>query len=227
MEPTDLRSVVDATLTATQQYVADSPSTLTFQWPWTIAWEGASYLDRNMPAVSGLVSGGSAVLGSAAGADVLAAVQSRPTDPAATDEVLGNGLFGPALDALKADDLLRTVLIGYSTGAQVGLMGGSGGSGVAYDILTPTARNGVSYSEFSLGVGGKFSAGLVVGAMTQPPADLNHATCVWSVGASLGVSAAFHVIMKSEDLSLVGFAVDLGGGAGIASTSGYGSISTT
>ncbi|MEK8228874.1 hypothetical protein NKG05_27170 [Oerskovia sp. M15] len=141
--------------------------------------------------------------------------------------MLGNGLFGPALDAVKADDLLRTVLVGFSTGAQVGLVGGSGGSGVAYDILTPAVRQGVSYGEFSLGLGGKVSVGLVVGAMTQPPTELNHETCVWSVGASLGISAAFHVIMKSEDLSLIGFAVDLGGGAGLSSTSGYGSISTT
>ena len=187
MEPPDLRSVVDATLTATEPHLTENSSALTFQWPWSIAWEGASHLDHNMAAVSGIVAGGSAVLGSASGADILAAVRTRPTDPQATDEVLGNGLFGPALDAIKADDLLRTVLVGFSTGAQIGLMGGSGGSGVAYDLLTPSERHGVRYEEFSLGIGGKVSAGLVVGAMTQPPAELNHGTCVWSVGASLGV----------------------------------------
>ncbi|PJI93669.1 hypothetical protein [Luteimicrobium subarcticum] len=223
MPTDDLQQIVAATLAATPDVPAGAA--LTFQWPWTIAQRGAEHLSGSDGVISGLVSGGNAVLTSPAGPGIVAAIKASPTDPSVTDAVLDDGLFGPALDAVRADQLLRTLFIGFGGGGQGGLVGGAGGSGVAYDVLAPADRTAVSYQQFNLGVGATVSVGLVVGAMSRQPGMLTDDTCVWSFGASMGASVFVQVVMRSDDLSLIGFLVSLGGGVGLASTSGYGSIS--
>jgi len=199
----------------------------TFQWPWDIASAGARHLRDHGGAVSGLVDGGSKVINSSSGSSIVGAVSSGPTNPANTDKVLNDGLFSGALNAVKADQLLRTVFIGWSTGAQVGFVGGGGGSGVAYDVINHSTRAAVSFGSFNLGIGGGISAGLLLGAMTAQPRDLSDSTNVWQFGASLAVSALVMVIMRSSDLSLIGFGLNLGGGVGVSSSTGYGSISVS
>ena len=198
-----------------------------FQWPWDIAQAGAKYLGQHGGAVNALVTGGSAVSKSAQGPAIIGAIAKGPTDPANTNQMLNNGIFSNALDSVKADQLLRTVFIGWSTGAQVGVFGGGGGSGVAYDILSPSDLASVSFGSFNLGIGGGFAAGLLLGAMTAQPHSLNCSTCIWQFGASLGVSVTIMVLMNSDDLSLVGFGINLGGGGGLSSSTGYGKISAS
>ena len=198
-----------------------------FQWPWDIASAGARHLQSHGSAVSALVDGGSKAVSSPSGSSIISSVSSGPTNPANTDKLLNDGIFSKALDSVKADQLLRTVFIGWSTGVQVGLFGGGGGSGVAYDIIDNANRAAVNFSSFNLGVGGSFSVGLLVGAMTAQPRDLNYSTNAWQFGASLAVSVGVMVIMNNADLSLVGFALNLGGGGGLSSSVGYGSISAS
>ncbi|NTU63615.1 MAG: hypothetical protein HGB05_09465, partial [Chloroflexi bacterium] len=185
----DLKTVIDATLQdhahVTQRVGASPQSMFDFQWPWSIASAGANHLSNHGPAINALVSGGSQVASSPSGASITAAVASGPTNPTNTDRVVNDGIFSSALGSVQADQLLRTVLIGWSSGVQVGIVGGGGGSGVAYDIIDHSNRSGVQYSAFNLGIGGQVNAGLVLGAMTAEPASLNESTCVWSVGASV------------------------------------------
>lgn len=227
----NLDAIINQTLAAHAKLLASSanPARLTaaFQWPWDIAGAGAGHLKNHGSAVNALVDGGSKVVGSPGGSDIVNAVSSDPTNPANTDRLLSNGLFSNALDSVKADQLLRTVFIGWSTGAQVGLVGGGGGSGVAYDIVDQSDRSAVSFGSFDIGIGGRISGGLLLGAMTAPPHGLNFSTNVWQFGASMVVSVAVMVIMNSADLSLVGFALNLGGGVGMSSSTGYGSISAS
>lgn len=221
-----LADVIEATHDAAAKVTGSAA--LTFQWPWNIAKRGAEYLGQHSGAVHDLVSGGQAVIVSPQGPAITAAIASGPSNPANTGQVLDNGIFSNTLDNVKADQLLRTVVIGWSSGAQIGIMGGSGGTGVAYDIVNQADCNGVHFGSFDLGIGAHIGVGLVVGAMTQPPASLNASTCVWSFGATVvGVGVFVSVIMDSSDLGLIGFGLNLGGGAGISSSSGYGSIGTS
>lgn len=225
----DLQTIIDNTLEGhghVARSVAASP-TATVQWPWSIANAGAGYLSSHLPAVNALAAGGSNVLSSRSGASISAAVSSGPTNPTNTNKVLNSGLFGPALENVHADALLRTVMIGWASGVQVGVVGGGGGTGVAYDILNRNSRTAVGYSSYDLGIGAHAKVGLIVGAMTADPGSLNYSTCVWSSGAAIaGIGVFFQVLMNSADLSLVGFGLVIGGGVGLSSTTGYGSIST-
>jgi hypothetical protein len=229
MDPApDLQTVIDTTLKDSHHVgaAADSAAAqLDFQWPWAIADAGATFLSAHTDAITSLTTGGNALISSPNGASIVAAVASGPTNPANTGQVMSDGIFSNALNGVKADQLLRTVLIGWSSGAQVGLVGGSGGTGVAYDIIDESIQSAVHYGSFNLGIGAHIGVGLVLGAMTEQPAALSYSTCVWSFGASLvGIGVFVSVLMKSSDLSLIGFGLNLGGGAGASSTTGYGSI---
>lgn len=230
-KPPDLQTIIDNTLKDHEEVkrsVGATPTErFTFQWPWSIASAGAGFLKEHGTAINGLVSGGSKVVSSPSGASIKAAVSSGPTNPANTIRVLNDGIFSGALGSVQADQLLRSVMIGWASGAQVGVFGGGGGTGVAYDIIDHSNQTGVGYSAFNLGIGAHALVGMTVGAMTGEPGSLNHSTCVWSFGATIvGVGAFVQVIMKSSDLSLVGFGLTIGGGLGVSSSSGYGSIST-
>jgi hypothetical protein len=197
-----------------------------WQWPWDIASKGAEYFRQVGGVASSLMSAGQAVSSSSGGA--VSAVSSGPTDPANTDQVLNNGLFAPALNAVKADQLLRTVFIGWAGGAQVGIFGGGGGGGVAYDEIDHSNRKAVSYGMFKLGIGAQISTGLLLGAMTGAPGSLNDSTAVWEFGATLvGIGGFFAVIMTLSSLDLIGFTVNIGVGGGYSSATGYGSISAS
>lgn len=225
----DLQTIIDKTL-KDHGHVAHSVGaspTAKFQWPWSIAYAGAGYLSSHLPAVNALTAGGSNVISSPSGASIAAAISSGPTNPTNTNQVLNSGIFSSALDNVRADQLLRTVMIGWSSGVQVGVFGGGGGTGVAYDIIDHSNRTGVGYSSFDLGIGAHANVGLIIGAMTADPRSLNYSTCVWSSGASIaGVGVFIQVLMNSNDLSLLGFGLVIGGGVGLSSASGYGSIST-
>jgi hypothetical protein len=198
----------------------------TWQWPWVIAEKGGQYFEQISDVASSLMSGGQAVSASSAGA--VAAVASGPTNPANTDQVLNNGLFASALNSVQADQLLRTVFIGWAGGAQVGIFGGGGGGGVAYDEINHSNRSGVTYGMFKVGIGAQISTGLLLGAMTNTPGALNDDTAVWEFGATLaGIGGFFAVIMSQSSLDLIGFTVNIGVGGGYSSATGYGSISTT
>ncbi len=237
--PDSLDAIINQTLSAQAEFMkspahAELMKTVgararvgAFQWPWDITAAGARHLQSHGPAVNALVDGGSKVVASPSGSSIVNAVSSDPTNPANTDQFLNNGMFTDALNSVKADELLRTVFIGWSTNVQVGLFGGGGGSGVAYDIIDQSNRAGVSSSWFNLGVGGGGYVGLLLGAMSAQPHGLNYSTNVWQVGASLAVSVAVMVIMNNADLSLVGFGLGLGGGVGLSSSVGYGSISAS
>ena len=73
------------------------------------------------------------------------------------------------MGSVQADQLLRSVMIGWASGAQVGIFGGGGGTGVAYDIIDHSNLSGVGYSSFNLGIGAHVPVGLIVGAMTAEP----------------------------------------------------------
>lgn len=228
----DIQTIIDNTLRdydyvtrsieSAQNTESTQHTSFTFQWPWDIASAGAKHVHKHMSAITGLASGGAKISPSTA-----AAVASGPTNPANTNKVINDSIFGQALDAVKADQLLRTVVVGWSTGVQVGLFGGGGGTGVAYDIISPSNRTGVGYSSFNIGIGAGVNVGLIVGAMTAQPKTLNHSTCVWSVGGSVAaIGVTVQVIMDNSDLSLIGFGLAIGGGIGISSSSGYGEIKT-
>lgn len=222
----DLNTVLETTLKdSTHVGSLAGAASFDFQWPWAIASAGAQALSAHTGAIDSLTSAGQSVITSPNGSSITAAVAAGPTNPANTDRVMKDGIFTDSLNGVKADQLLRTVLIGWSTGGQIGLVGGSGGTGVAYDIIDESNRAAVQYGSFNLGIGAHVGVGLVVGAMTKQPGALNASTCVWSFGASIvGVGVFVSVIMASTDLSLIGFGLNLGGGAGASSTTGYGSL---
>jgi hypothetical protein len=199
-----------------------------WQWPWDIASKGAGYLTQVTSVAESLMSAGQAVSSSASGAGAVAAVASGPTNPSNTDQVIDNGLFAPALNSVKADQLLRTVFVGWAGGAQVGIFGGGGGGGVAYDEIDHSNRAPVTYGMFKVGIGAQISTGLLVGAMTAEPHDLSDSTAVWETGATLvGIGGFFAVIMTLSSLDLIGFTVNIGVGGGFSSATGYGSISAS
>jgi hypothetical protein len=201
------------------------PAAAGFQWPWDIASAGARNLRDHTGAAEALASGARAVADSAQGPGIVAAVAASPGNSGATDQVLNNGLFTSAINNVRADQLLRTMYIGWAGGAQVGIFGGGGGTGVAYDIVDRSNRAAVGYGMFKLGIGAQVSTGLLVGAMTRDPGSLRDSTAVFEFGASLiGVGALVQVIMSDNDLSLIGFTLNVGVGAGFSSATGYGSI---
>jgi len=225
-----LETIIQQTLAAhadLMRTVGEPARAAAFQWPWDIASAGATFLGRHLPAVSALVEGGNKIAGSPSGSSIVGSVSNGPTDPTNTDKILNNGIFADSLNAVKSDQLLHTVFIGWSAGAQVGFLGGGGGSGVAYDIINQSDRATVGFSSFNLGIGAGIRAGLLLGAMTVPPHQLNYSTCVWQAGASLAVSVLVTVMMNSSDLSLVGFGLTLGSGIGLSTSSGYGSITAS
>jgi len=196
-----------------------------FHWPWDMVKRGAEHMGQHQEASNSLTKSGYAVASSPNGSGIVAAIGSAPTNSANTDQVMNNGLFTDALNSVKADRLLRTMFVGSAGGAQVGLFGGGGGSGVAYDVLSPSDRAGVGYSSFNLGAGAQAGGGLLVGAMVRQPRQLNTSTQVWSFGAALvGLGASVSVLMDSDNLDLVGFTLNLGGGFGASSSIGWGSI---
>lgn len=197
-----------------------------FQWPWDIASKGADHLSAHQEVANDLASGGQAIVNSAQGPGIVGAVSSKPSSTASTSQVLDDGLFSQALASVRSDHMLRTVFIGWAGGAQVGLFGGGGGGGVAYDILDRSDQAAVTYGLFSIGIGAQAGAGLLLGAMSRRPHDLNASTAVWEFGASLlGVGALVSVIMSDEDLSLIGITINVSVGGGFSSATGYGSIS--
>ena len=196
----------------------------TFQWPWEIARRGGQYFSQLSGTASALTSAATAVIGSPAGGQIVAAVSGDPKNSANTDQVLDNGLFGPAIDAVKADSLLRTMFIGFSGGAQVGLVGGGGGNGVASDVVSPTTKAPISYGEFKLGIGAQVSAGLLVGAMAVQPSHLSTSTCTFEFGAGLVGIGTFVQVLMTDNLDLLGFTVNVGAGGGFSSAVGYGSL---
>jgi len=197
-----------------------------FQWPWDIAKRGGEYFSQVGGVAQSLTSAGHAIASSPSGASAIASIAGGPTNGANTNQVLDNGLFTSALDSVKADQLLRTVFIGWAGGAQVGLFGGGGGSGVAYDVLDQSNQAAVSYGMFKLGIGAQISTGLLLGAMSDEPGALNHSTAVWEFGATLvGIGAFFAVLMTDSHLDLIGFTVNVGVGGGYSSATGYGSMS--
>ena len=201
------------------------PSAAAIAWPWDIASKGASYFSQVSGVAQSLMSAGNAVAGSSPGA--VAAVGSDPKNPSNTDQVLDNGLFTSALNSVQADQLLRSVFIGWATGAEVGFFGGGGGGGVAYDEIDHSNRAAVTYGMFKVGIGAQVSTGLLLGAMTSEPGQLNHSTAVWEFGATLAGIGGFFAVMMTSDLDLIGFTVNIGVGAGFSSATGYGSISAS
>lgn len=197
-----------------------------FQWPWDIAKRGGEYFSQVGGVAQSLTSAGQAITSSPGGASAIASIAGGPTDSGNTNQVLNDGLFTSALDSVKADQLLRTVFIGWAGGAQVGLFGGGGGSGVAYDVIDHSNQAAVTYGMFKLGIGAQISTGLLLGAMSHAPPALNDSTAAWEFGATLiGIGAFFAVIMSDSDLGLIGFTVNVGVGGGYSSATGYGSIS--
>lgn len=201
---------------------AAAPSALGFSaWPWEIAKQGGEYFGQHISAATQLASAGSSLSGSAAAN----AVSSGAENPANTDQVFNSGIFGPALNAVKADQLMRTVLIGWAGGAQVGIFGGGGGGGVVYDIAAPAQKTGGSWGSGGVGIGVQAATGLALGAFTRPPGSLHSNTAVFDFGAGLaGIGAKISVIMDL-DLNFLGFALVAGISVGISSSTSYGSIS--
>jgi hypothetical protein len=197
----------------------------TFQWPWDIAKRGGEYFSQVGGVAQSLTSAGQAIASSPGGAGAIASIASGPTNSANTNQVLNNGLFTSALDSVRADQLLRTVFVGWAGGAQVGLFGGGGGSGVAYDVIDHSNQAAVTYGMFKLGIGAQISTGLLLGAMSDEPSSMNHSTAVWEFGATLIGIGAFFAVLMTDDLDLIGFTVNVGVGGGYSSATGYGSIS--
>lgn len=193
-------------------------------WPWEIARRGGEHLARLADAASALAAAAQAVAGAPDGPGVVAAVVADPTDTTRTNRVLESGLFGPALAAVEADDLLRTVFVGASAGAQVGLLGGGGASGTATDVTDRRRSAPVHYEQATIGIGAQVASGLVVGALGIPATPQEHVTRTFEVGARLvGVGALVQVLMD-DHLDLIGFTLAVGIGVGLSSATGYGSI---
>jgi hypothetical protein len=127
---------------------------------------------------------------------------------------------------VKADDLLRSPFIGWAGGAEIGPVGGGGGAGVAYDELDTSQRAAVTYGAFTIGIGVRASTGLLVGAMTRAPRELNASTADFEFGATLaGIGAYVSVVMEERSLDLIGFTLNVGIGGGLDTVTGYGKIS--
>lgn len=202
-----------------------TPLGATFQWPWDIASAGGRYFSSVSTVATSLAGAAQAFSGSPQGPAILSRVTADPTDIAAAQAARDAGIFGAALDAVKADSLLRTTFLGWSMGAQVGLFGGGGGSGVATDLVNPATSASVTYGMFKLGIGAQVAGGLLVGAMARAPAELNASTCVFEFGAAILGAGALVCVIMDDNLGLIGFTVNIGAGAGLASSTGYGSIS--
>lgn len=200
-------------------------SSAAFQWPWDIAHRGGSYFSEVTGVASALVTAAQAVVASPDGPSIVAGVTSNPTDGASADRFTGSSVFGPALDAIRADSLLRCSFVGWSAGAQVGLFGGGGGSGVATDVVSSSTKASVSYGAFKMGIGAQVAAGLLVGAMAREPSALNASTCIFEFGAGLVGIGTFVAVIMDGNLDLIGFTVLVGAGGGFATSTGYGSIS--
>lgn len=196
----------------------------TFQWPWDIASKGGSYFSQVSGVASALTTGIQSVVAGPGGAGIASAVLADPTSSAASNQVLDSGLFTDAIDAVTADTLLRTMFVGWSTGVQVGLMGGGGGSGVATDVVDQSTSAPVSYGQFKLGLGAQVTAGLLVGALAVDASHLDTSTCVFEFGAGLMGIGTFVQVIMTDDLDLIGFTLNVGAGGGVASSTGYGSF---
>lgn len=190
-------------------------------WPWEIAKRGGAYFGQHVSAATQLASAGSKLSGSAAAN----AVSSGAGNPANTDQVLNSGIFGPAINAIRADQLMRTVLIGWSGGAQVGLFGGDGGGGVVYDVAQPSQKVGGSWGSGGVGIGAQVVTGLALGAFTRPPGGLHSSTAVFDFGVGLAAVGAKVSVIMDLDLNFLGFVLVAGISVGISSSTRYGSIS--
>lgn len=189
-------------------------------WPWDIAKRGGEYFSQHISAATSLANAGSQLSGSAAAK----AVSSGAENPSNTDQVFNSGIFGPALNNVKADQLLRTVLIGWAGGAEIGIFGGDGGGGVVYDIAAPSQKSGGSWGSGGVGIGAQVVTGLALGAFTKPPGQIHSNTAVFDFGAGLaGIGAKISVIMDL-DLHFLGFVLIAGISVGISSSTRYGSI---
>jgi hypothetical protein len=217
MSTTDLAPLRDA--------LGPAPAAATFQWPWDIASAGGQFFSQVSGVASALAGSASAVVTSPGGAGIVSGISGSPTNPSETNQMLNSGLFAPALNAVKADSLLRATFIGWSMGAQVGVFGGGGGSGVATDVVLSSSNASVTYGTFKLGIGAQITAGLLVGAMAREPAALNASTCVFEFGAGLLAAGTFVAVIMDDDLNLIGFTINIGAGGGVSTSTGYGSIS--
>jgi hypothetical protein len=219
-----LRELANADLATLRAEFGGSPpatAALGFSaWPWEIAKKGGEYFGQHVTAATSLAKAGQGLQGSAA----VSALSSNAKNPANTDQVFNNGIFSNALNSVKADDLLRTVFIGWAASTQVGIFGGGGGAGVVYDITDPSHKSPASYGSGGIGLGARVSTGLILGAFSRPPGQLDSSTAVFEFGAGIaGIGALIGVIMNL-DLHFLGFTLIVGLSAGFSGATGYGKI---
>lgn len=197
--------------------------------PWSVGSKGSDYLSSPSGAIVGsLAETGTAFVATPGGQSLAAQIAahdwSKSTDPALAQQVESNGIFGPALSQIKADQLLRSFSVGGAGGVQV-VVGGEGGGGYIWDMAA-SDTGGYVYGFGKLGLGGQVGAGMLLGAWSRTPAQMSGSTAALQLGANIGAGAVVTVVMDF-DLNLAGFTVQVGVGAGLSATVAYGSMTTT
>lgn len=131
----------------------------------------------------------------------------------------GGGLFGPALDAVKADHLFTTIGVGISADLQF-FIGGAGGLGCMWDLANREGPKGYGYvtGEYGLRITAALNVQLLI--TNQLPSATNFD--IWglkvSVAFGVGLDLSFQTFWYGNDMTLLGFGIGAGVGIGGGAT---------
>jgi len=128
------------------------------------------------------------------------------------------GLWGPALDNVKADQLFTTIGVGVSADVQF-FIGGAGGLGCVWDIAKREGPKGYGYATGELGL--RITAAINVQCVifNQLPSALSYDVFGLKVSIDAGISLAFQMFYTNlSSLTLLGFGVGVGVGVGGGAT---------
>ncbi|PJI93668.1 hypothetical protein [Luteimicrobium subarcticum] len=131
------------------------------------------------------------------------------------DDSDDDGLFGPTLDKVKAEDLFTTIALGVSVEA-IFFVGGMGGAGCAWDIAKREPPSGYGYATGELGFKVAADVNVQVAIFNELPSQLDHDVFGLNVTLAAALSLGFSTFftMKDSKLTVLGYAVAVGVGVG-------------
>ncbi len=131
------------------------------------------------------------------------------------DDGSSGGIFGPTLDKVKAKDLFTTISLGVSAEV-VFFIGGLGGLGCAWDIAKREGPRGYGYATGELGLKIEADINVQAAIFNLLPSQLDVDIFGLSVGAGVGLALSFSpfFVIDSGKLTILGYAVSVGIGAG-------------
>lgn len=129
----------------------------------------------------------------------------------------GGGIFDPALDEVKADQLFSTIGLGVTLDLQV-FVGGAGGLGCMWDIAKREDPRGYGFATGELGL--RVTAELNVQCLitNQLPSATSFDIFGLKVSVSYGLSLSFQVFWMGSELTLLGYGIGAGVGLGGGAT---------